>query len=584
MIQIPILYNLNKSGLTGAIKGIKRLTNQTKSFGLTSTLSIGAATAALTAFTKKSLSAAIADQRAQASLAKTLQNLNRAYGTDQVTQYIDSLQRATGTSEDLLRPAFERLVRATGDITEAQKLLNLTLDLSAATGKTVSQTSFTLTRAYNGQLTSLKKLGINLSAAEIKSKDFMAVQSKLEAMFSGSAAVAASTYAGQLNILKVSADEASDAIGIALIESISSLSGENGIQDLATQMETLGKNTANVITGFGIMTKFVKDFSGVALSVAAVAAMAFPASRLAIGGAMGLLNLAKSGKVLFGAGVAALGFGAAKLGQRKNNLKAEARPREGFARNQTALAAFEKAAAKAAAKAARKAAEAAEKARKKAIADAKALLALKKQSAALDKLKAMFDMDAIQLSAALQSKLSKEDEARVKALQALNTEDTSDDLSALKNLEDAKRGATFAEIDRLKLVVDESKKSNAEILADAKSRIAAINALVSGVGSGAAKDFVTGITGIAAGTGISAGATNLPVDVSNMPAIGGGRDLIDEFNMEGARSSAGPSSVTVNVNPTGSGFIGNVDDFERVVQTAIQQLNRAGNSLTSAGS
>jgi hypothetical protein len=584
MIQIPILYNLNKSGLTGAIKGIKRLTNQTKSFGLTSTLSIGAATAALTAFTKKSLSAAIADQRAQASLAKTLQNLNRAYGTDQVTQYIDSLQRATGTSEDLLRPAFERLVRATGDITEAQKLLNLTLDLSAATGKTVSQTSFTLTRAYNGQLTSLKKLGINLSAAEIKSKDFMAVQSKLEAMFSGSAAVAASTYAGQLNILKVSADEASDAIGIALIESISSLSGENGIQDLATQMETLGKNTANVITGFGIMTKFVRDFSGVALSVAAVAAMAFPASRLAIGGAMGLLNLAKSGKVLFGAGVAALGFGAAKLGQRKNNLKAEARPREGFARNQTALAAFEKAAAKAAAKAARKAAEAAEKARKKAIADAKALLALKKQSAALDKLKAMFDMDAIQLSAALQSKLSKEDEARVKALQALNTEDTNDDLAALKNLEDAKRGATFAEIDRLKLIVDESKKSNAEILADAKSRIAAINALISGLGSGAAKDFVTGITGIAAGTGISAGATNLPVDVSNMPAIGGGRDLIDEFNMEGARSSAGPSSVTVNVNPTGSGFIGNVDDFERVVQTAIQQLNRAGNSLTSAGS
>ena len=69
-----------------------------------------------------------------------------------------------------------------------------------------------------------------------------------------------------------------------------------------------------------------------------------------------------------------------------------------------------------------------------------------------------------------------------------------------------------------------------------------------------------------------------------MPVVGGGRDLIDEFNMEGARSAAGPSSVTVNVNPTGSGFIGNVDDFERVVQTAIQQLNRAGNSLTSAGS
>jgi hypothetical protein len=225
MIQIPIFYNLNKLGLTGAVKELKKLSNQTKAFGLTSTLSIGAATAALTAYTKKALTAAIADQRAQASLAQTLKNLGQAYATDEVTRYIDALQRATGTSEDLLRPAFERLVRATGDITEAQKLLNLTLDLSAATGKTVSQTSFTLTRAYNGQLTSLKKLGINLSEAEIKSKDFMAVQSKLNAMFSGTAAVAASTYAGQLNILKVSADEAADVIGIALIESISSLSG-----------------------------------------------------------------------------------------------------------------------------------------------------------------------------------------------------------------------------------------------------------------------------------------------------------------------------------------------------------------------
>jgi hypothetical protein len=179
MIQIPIFYNLNKLGLTGSVKELKKLSNQTKAFGLTSTLSIGAATAALTAYTKKAVTAAIADQKAQASLAQTLKNLGQAYATDEVTRYIDALQRATGTSEDLLRPAFERLVRATGDITEAQKLLNLTLDLSAATGKTVSQTSFTLTRAYNGQLTSLKKLGINLSEAEIKSKDFMAVQSKL---------------------------------------------------------------------------------------------------------------------------------------------------------------------------------------------------------------------------------------------------------------------------------------------------------------------------------------------------------------------------------------------------------------------
>jgi hypothetical protein len=138
----------------------------------------------------------------------------------------------------------------------------------------------------------------------------------------------------------------------------------------------------------------------------------------------------------------------------------------------------------------------------------------------------------------------------------------------------------------MKLVVEESKKSNAEIIADARTRISAIQGLVSGLGTNAPFLGHLGLPSGGGGTNVNAGlgATNLPTDLSNMPVIGGGRDLIDEFNMEGSRLSAGPSSVTVNVNPTGSGFIGNVDDFERVVQTAIQQLNRAGNSLTSAGS
>jgi hypothetical protein len=380
MIQIPIFYNLNKLGLTGAVKELKKLSNQTKAFGLTSTLSIGAATAALTAYTKKALTAAIADQRAQASLAQTLKNLGQAYATDEVTRYIDALQRATGTSEDLLRPAFERLVRATGDITEAQKLLNLTLDLSAATGKTVSQTSFTLTRAYNGQLTSLKKLGINLSEAEIKSKDFMAVQSKLNAMFSGTAAVAASTYAGQLNILKVSADEAADVIGIALIESISSLSGQNGIKDLAGQMESLAQSTANVITNLGKIAKFGKDIAPIAATLGAVA-LAFVS--IGTGGAVlgvagALARILTSAKFL---GALGLIGGIFALKQDFSGPKPNVANRN-----------ENRARAEQAAKAA--------KDRKLEIADRTKIVKLTKAQAANEKLKRMFDMDAIQLAAA----------------------------------------------------------------------------------------------------------------------------------------------------------------------------------------
>jgi hypothetical protein len=557
MIQIPIFYNLNKLGLTQSVKELKKLSNQTKAFGLTSTLSIGAATAALTAYTKKAVTAAIADQKAQASLTQTLKNLGQAYATDEVTRYIDALQRATGTSEDLLRPAFERLVRATGDITEAQKLLNLTLDLSAATGKTVSQTSFTLTRAYNGQLTSLKKLGINLSEAEIKSKDFMAVQSKLNAMFSGTAAVAASTYAGQLNILKVSADEAADVIGIALIESISSLSGQNGIKDLANQMESLAQSTANVITNLGKIAKFGKEIAPIAATLGAVALafVSIATGGAALGVAAALTRILTSAKFL---GALGLIGGIFALKQDFSGPKPNVANRN-----------ENRARAEQAAKAA--------KDRKLEIADRTKIVKLTKAQAANEKLKRMFDMDAIQLAAALQGKLSKEDEARVKALQALKTEDKNDDIKALQDLEAAKREATFDEIARMKSVVEESKKSNAEILADARARIALMTGLISGLGANASD---------LGGQGTR--------DVTLAPRLPTVQDLIDrEMAIDApfmpgdpgftSNAASGPTSLTVNVNPTGSGFIGNMDDFQRVVQLAQQMSTESGYSFDRAG-
>ena len=568
MIQIPIFYNLNKLGLTGSVKELKKLSNQTKAFGLTSTLSIGAATAALTAYTKKAVTAAIADQKAQASLAQTLKNLGQAYATDEVTRYIDALQRATGTSEDLLRPAFERLVRATGDITEAQKLLNLTLDLSAATGKTVSQTSFTLTRAYNGQLTSLKKLGINLSEAEIKSKDFMAVQSKLNAMFSGTAAVAASTYAGQLNILKVSADEAADVIGIALIESISSLSGQNGIKDLANQMESLAQSTANVITNLGKIAKFGKEIAPIAATLGAVALafVSIATGGAALGVAAAFTRILTSAKFL---GALGLIGGIFALKQDFSGPKPNVANRN-----------ENRARAEQAAKAA--------KDRKLEIVERTKIVKLTKAQAANEKLKRMFDMDAIQLAAALQGKLSKEDEARVKALQALKTEDKNDDIKALQDLEAAKRQSTFDEIARLKLVVDESKKANEEILADARARIAALSrssvptAAAMSVGA-AGGTFAPGLaeaqSSLAAGT--FGGMGDLSYLGFDLAALGAA-NMQMEAGIAAQQGTAGPTNLTVNLQ--GGINVGSTFEFYQTVQTALQELNRAGNSLTSAGS
>ena len=564
-IKVPILFQLNKLGLVGATKELKKLSNQTKSFGLTSTLSIGAASAAITAYSKRSVAAAVADQKAQATLAQTLKNVGQAFATDSVTKYIDSLQRVTGVSEELLRPAFEKLVRATSSVSEAQKLLNLTLDITASTGKSTEAVSASLSKAFLGQTQALGRLGIGLTKAELKTSTFEQITAKLTVLFAGQAQVAAETYAGQLNILGVAAQEASETIGIALIDSLINLSGQNGITDLAEQMDVLAQNTADTVTGMSEMARLGKEFAGVAVSIAAVAAMLLPAGKLAKP-AMAVVNLFKSKKVIAGAAIAGGFVAAEKIGENKRAVP------QGT--NQQSPRAAEQAAAKAA------------KSRKVEIADKTKILGLTKAQAANEKLSRMFDMDAIQLAAALQGKLSKEDEARVKALQALKTTHKNDDITALNDLEAAKRAATFAEIARLKLVVDESKKANEEILADARARIAALSrssvpsAAAMSVGA-AGGTFAPGLA--EAQSAIAAGTFG---DMGNLSYLGFDLAALGAANMQmesgiAAQQAAAPTNLTVNLQ--GGINVGSTYEFYQTVQTALQELNRAGNSLTPAG-
>lgn len=62
---IPLVITANTAGAKKADKSLKSLIKNTKSFGLTSKLSIGAASVALAAYTKKSIAAALADEKAQ---------------------------------------------------------------------------------------------------------------------------------------------------------------------------------------------------------------------------------------------------------------------------------------------------------------------------------------------------------------------------------------------------------------------------------------------------------------------------------------------------------------------------------------
>ena len=163
--------------------------------------------------------AAIEDEKAQVSLAQTLRNTTKA--TDQqiaaTEDYIDATARATGVADDQLRPSLDRLVRSTQDVTKAQKLQQLALDIAAGTGKDLAAVTEALGKAYDGNLGALKRIGVPLDENIVKTKDFDGAVKALSETFAGQAAAAAETFAGRMQRVQIAVDEAKEQIGFALL-------------------------------------------------------------------------------------------------------------------------------------------------------------------------------------------------------------------------------------------------------------------------------------------------------------------------------------------------------------------------------
>jgi hypothetical protein len=184
--------------------------------------------------------AAIADEQSTKLLETQLRATlgpNQALA-DSMADFVDQTQLATGVADDELRPALAGLVRFTGDATKAQELLTLSIDASKATGKDLAQVSTAIGKAYDGNFTALKKLGVPLDENIIKTKDFKAAQEALTAQFGGAAAANANTYAGRLAILKIRFDEMVESIGYKVLPILGKLLDE--VDKLITIMDERG--------------------------------------------------------------------------------------------------------------------------------------------------------------------------------------------------------------------------------------------------------------------------------------------------------------------------------------------------------
>jgi hypothetical protein len=216
----------------------------------------------LYAFGKQSVKAFAADEKAARSLALALANTGNAFASIEVEKFIGDLQRATGVLDDNLRPAFRTLLTATGDVKKSQDGLALALDIAAGTGKDLGAVSMALAKAYGGQTTALSRLGAGLSKATLASGDLDLITSELTKKFSGQALAAAEGYSGAIAKLTVASNNAKEIIGKDLLDAMQMVAGKEGIGGATTAMESFATQIGNAIYGIGVLTKAIKSIPG----------------------------------------------------------------------------------------------------------------------------------------------------------------------------------------------------------------------------------------------------------------------------------------------------------------------------------
>lgn len=240
-------------------------------------LAIGAVTVGAVALTRVVTDAAQAAAAEEAELTKlnrTLGNLGFAAASAQVNTFVDDLQFAAGVADTDLRNSFQTLLRATGDVTEAQEALALAVDVSAGTGRELSAVSLALAKGYAGQTAGLGRLGAGLDKTTLATGDMALITEKMSDIFGGQAAANTQTLSGRLRVLGLAADELKESFGTGLL---STLVGDGTdidattrrLRDLQGAAEDLGATLGTVLSGAATgLGTFVKVVQSVALETA----------------------------------------------------------------------------------------------------------------------------------------------------------------------------------------------------------------------------------------------------------------------------------------------------------------------------
>lgn len=376
-INIAAEYT-GKPAFDKANKSVMMLERNVKK--LASGLGAGIGIAAFTAYGKAAVKAFSDDEAAARRLATAVDNLGLSFSQSRVADFIKNLESSAGIADDILRPAFQALLTTTGSLTKSQELLNNAIQISRASGIDLATVSQDLANGYVGITRGLKKYNTGLTQAELKSKSFNEILGVMLTKSAGAAQDYLTTTAYKMDVLTVASENAKESIGAGLVDAFARIGGGSTANDAAKTIDNIAKGINGITT----------------------------AASFAVAG---LVKLYKGLDWLtsFGGLTGANGSLAGML-QSKPNTNRSSSPAGTAART-----AQQRAAEAAAAKRAKELAALTTKQVKA----QKELTAQQKQQAALKKAQSIFDLEQIQIIAALKGNISAEDRTRLEAQAAI---------------------------------------------------------------------------------------------------------------------------------------------------------------------
>lgn len=206
-----------------------------------------------------------ADDKAAKVLSKTLNNLGLAFADPAVTKFISDLERQTGVLDDKLRPAYQMLLTSTGDYIKSQDLLRTALDLSAMSGVDVVSVTADLSKAYQGNTRGLMKYQLGLNKTELAAMSFEEILARVAEVSSGQAQLAADSYSGSLDKLTVAGANASEILGRDLVTALASLGGADGLPKTLSLIESVAGALGKAIISFSRFIAVLDVITGAGL-------------------------------------------------------------------------------------------------------------------------------------------------------------------------------------------------------------------------------------------------------------------------------------------------------------------------------